>query len=112
MHHVSPRVLVSLVDQYAADSTLRHWYGKSGVNGVILGVVALLLIGEFQGLTRSRVVYFEVRSLTAAASGIDQFGRSRPVLFRQEANTKLLGAGVEDGVFGVGVLTKETAHRR
>src|SRR5207249_10643557 len=48
VHHVSPRVLVGLVDQHASDAAFGNGHRQHRMDCVILGIIALLLVGEFE----------------------------------------------------------------
>src|SRR5262249_30846087 len=101
---VRASVLVGLVNQHASDSALGNGHRELGVNRVRL---ALDFVRELKRLSRSRIVDLDVRPFAAAARRVDELRRSRPRFFRQIANAKLIGARLEERVFGVGVLREE-----
>ena len=84
VHHVGARILVGLVDQHAADAAFGNGNRQRRVDRVVLGIVALLLIGELQRLAGARIVDLDAGSFAAAARRVDQLGGAGAVLFGQE----------------------------
>ena len=85
---------------------------QRGADGVALGIVARLLVGELQRLAGPRVVDFDAGAFAAAAGRVHELGGAGACLLGQERDAEGFAAGLEQGVLGVGVLGEEPRHRR
>src|SRR4029077_1200624 len=74
--------------------------------------VRLVLVGELQRLTGSRIVDLDVRSFAAAARRVDELGRSDARLLGKELDAEGFAPGLENRVLGVGVLREQPRDRR
>src|SRR5262249_20137745 len=90
VHALGPVVLVSLVDQHAADAAFRYRYRQRRADLMILWIIRYWLVDEFQWLASARIVYLDVAALAPAACLVQKLGRAGAALLGQKLDPERL----------------------